>query len=534
MAQRAAGADRYVDMGVVLRVVRKRSEEPGDTLPGCPELDIVREHRFGGMVDTLAEPPCFVGPSRAPVIWYCSEPQERLILHDDEMPLRVLVDGAEGAGKTQVLAMWAILRALTMTGLIVTGGMTAPSAPRVKLVKEALLEKCPPSWATWHERDHELRLRNGVTLQLLGTKRHSAELGEKTQGFNWAFCGSDEIQDTTQEAEDGIEMRGRRAPRGRYRRMCTASVKDSPTWRTRRDARLKTGLWERHRLSGPENPFTYAQFWAEKRLVMSERAYQRRVLAMDVGPELAVYHAWSREHSLRPVPQMGARDITATLLRDVTAVEARMLIGHDPGEIYDVSIGLKAYELRGEPDPVWWAVMECTTRRTTTEEHGLELLRTLRSDDWDLCSPARDARLRPVPGRLQDPQVHVRCEPYGEGSTTPHKSVVARLQSYGLDARAANYANGRPARIHLEGAVEMINTLLCDASGRRRLFVACDDMGRPACPKLVHALETMERDEAGRAFHERKNDADPSHWPAALQFALWRFERARFGERRSA
>ena len=36
----------------------------------------------------------------------------------------------------------------------------------------------------------------------------------------------------------------------------------------------------------------------------------------------------------------------------------------------------------------------------------------------------------------------------------------------------------------------------------------------------------MERDEKGRAEHERKNEQDLSDCPAALGYALWPFEKA--------
>jgi hypothetical protein len=71
----------------------------------------------------------------------------------------------------------------------------------------------------------------------------------------------------------------------------------------------------------------------------------------------------------------------------------------------------------------------------------------------------------------------------------------------------------------------MLNRLFRDASGRTRLYVDCDDRRSPAAPKLVEALETSERNDAGVAEWERKDARDKSHWPAALAHALWPWEK---------
>jgi hypothetical protein len=43
----------------------------------------------------------------------------------------------------------------------------------------------------------------------------------------------------------------------------------------------------------------------------------------------------------------------------------------------------------------------------------------------------------------------------------------------------------------------------------------------------VEALEMSERDEAGKAEAQKKGASDLSHWPAALRYALWPYERVR-------
>jgi hypothetical protein len=72
----------------------------------------------------------------------------------------------------------------------------------------------------------------------------------------------------------------------------------------------------------------------------------------------------------------------------------------------------------------------------------------------------------------------------------------------------------------------MLNTLFCDAMGRRRLFLECDDRGVVGAPLLLAALESMERDRLGRPERDEKDvKHDKSDLPAALGYALWPFEK---------
>lgn len=404
-----------------------------------------------------------------------------------------------------------------MIGLGVQIGATAPTTARLEMVKDALMACARPDWYAWSERHQRFTSATGNTIQLLATKKHSEAVGEKTQGYNWAAHMGDEIQDTTQVAEDGIEMRGRTAPRGEYKRINTASVKDSAEWRSRRDFRLKSGLWSHTRLVGPENPFTWQRFWDEKKQLMSAAAYQRRVLAMDVPPEDRVYTAWDREHSLRRIPR-DWRDCTEQVLRKA-AGQGRysILVGHDPGEVRDVSVMLKAYRIPGMTTHVWVIVDELTTERTTTEQHCHELLKRL-ATKWH-CN---------VPNVVMGQRAHVRIDPHGNSENKPHKSVHAQFRRLGFDAKAAAY-NDRGqgvGRVPIEAGVEMVNRLLCAADGTRRLFVACDERRQPHATKLVTALEQFERDAAGKAKGNKSNKKlDLSDWPRALTYALWRFER---------
>lgn len=79
----------------------------------------------------------------------------------------------------------------------------------------------------------------------------------------------------------------------------------------------------------------------------------------------------------------------------------------------------------------------------------------------------------------------------------------------------------------------MVNSLIRNANGLSRLFVAVDERKRPCAPLLVESLELSERDEAGKAETQKKSNKGPggdlSDFPAALRYALWQVERIRSG-----
>jgi len=497
--------DRYVDFGVRLHVVQHDPHHGVEVIPGMAPVVSTAVHEFGGLLDTRTLQ--WVGPSERPRIWYASEAQAKLLLQQEGAP-KVLCFGGMGAGKTRTLAPWLLLRALELTGLGVELGGTAPTHERLGMLVEALGELMPASWFTYRAKDRLFLLRNGVRIRLVATTPRSAALGSPIQGWSWAACVSDEIQDSM-GADADIEARGRKAPKGVYRRFCTATQKESPEWRTFRDRKKSTGNWAVERLEGSSNAFVWPAYWESLRDEYDDRTYRRLVLAQDVGPERAVYPSWSRDDNLRPVPQVGARDITHA------RVGAHGLVGHDPGTLQDVSLLLKCYSVRGEDH--WYVVDEITTHQTTAEEH-VAVVRKRLQERWDLQWPGEDEQ-----------KVLVRCDPQGDSDNKTDRSVYTTWRLAGFAIKSAAYTpKGQPkGRVPKDAGIEMVCRLLCSASGKRRLFIACDDKRTPAAPKLVEAIELSERDEGGKAESKVKGKTDFSHWPAALRYALWPYERTR-------
>lgn len=504
---------RFIDYGVRLYTVA--ADPSGDeVLPGRPRVVAVREpEEFGGIWDCRLMR--WHDQSADPVVWFASEQQRPLILHGAELPDKLLCRGAEGAGKTRgVVAPWMLARAiLEFAGQNVELGGTAPTMRRLETLRLALFEKAPPDWYTWRQRDGLLRMPLGVDIRLLSTHRSSEAEGSPVQGFDWAAWAGDELQDQL-HAVDDIYARGRRAPGGRYRQCASASVKDTNDYRSFEDSLKANPLWAVIPLAGFTNPFVDPQHWENLRRTLDDRAYRRRVLAQNVGPEKQVYHTFDRRKHLQPRPQVGMVDVTDRVLKRF-GPNFGMLIGHDPGQIQNVSILLKAYQARGVGHWVWWVVGEFVTKQTTTEQHFTRLLAHLREHHYiQFAAP-------------EDPKALVILDPQSESEARgqPHLTVYRTVRRVGFDTRSAS---PETHRVPKEARIEMVVRLLEAADGKtRRLMVDVDDRGAPVAPLLVKSLEFSERDELGEAETATKSDKsrDLSDATAALGYGLWRIER---------
>jgi hypothetical protein len=478
------------------------------------------------MYDTLTRR--FSGDSKDPLVWYVSELQWPLINHEQEES-RILCFGAEGAGKSHTLAMYIALSVIKLAKKNYRGnaGCTAPTGDRLRTLLHVMHSVFPidtphtknrNSWGTFHGfgGPGELRFITGLTLQMRATHQSSAALGSPIQGSSWAFCTSDEIQDTVEEKGDrdgDIEARLRSAPGGVSHRFCTATAKDSSTFRNWRAGKTSSPDWKIERMPFQANWSVWPSHWATMKRNLSEREWQRRCLALDVAPEHAVYPAWERAKNLLSPPQLGAKDVTEKVLQRFGNYS--MLVGHDPGATVDVSIMLKAYQFPKERIHRWYVVDELTTKGTS-EAHAQKLLERLQGK-WKTNYNG--------PNEMK---ALLRCDPYGDSNNKTDRSVYLTFKMMGLDMRSAQFDKQGRGKGHIsrEARIEMINRLLCNASNESRLFVAANANGSPVAPRLVEAIEESERDAGGKAENERKGtNRDRSHWPAALGYALWPTEK---------
>jgi len=525
-----SGADRFVDAGVTLHVVTA-DPKGQELIPGCPPMRIVSTSRHGGIIDTKTVP-ATIGPgSKYERVWYCSQDQHAILFSKDSKRPGQIVKGSEGAGKTTLLAQWHYFCWLHFLGEGREGGQTGPTNERLGAVKTEMQKLYAPNWCRWVERTDftGFEFCDRTKIRFRYTHQQSAAKGPPVQSYNWSWCGRDEMQDQV-EAHGDIQARGRSAPNGYYRQLGTATSKDSPAWRTLRDRLEASGLWNLRTLLGLRSPFIWSAHWEAMRATMPLREYKRRVEALDLPPETAVYPEWSRDTNMIVVPELGWTDVTAMELR-ASGPSFEMLVGHDPGRSIDVSLLAKAYVRnqdltayqRGTVKPFWVVRGEVNTEQSTTERHIVELLKVVR-DHWRLNLVDRQ-------GRTSGAQILVRADPAGNSDNRTDKTVYTQFANAGIRIRpgAYNAEGDGHGRVPREEGVELVNTLICNAAGQRRLFVEKLPDGRPAAPKLVAALESSERDDSGRAEIARvKGGAtDQTHWPAALRYMLWAIERPR-------
>lgn len=533
VANRVEGFDRFVDASVMIHVVSAEPKPNAETVEiNGRTLYILRSKAHGGWIDTKSTPPTlghFSGKENARH-WYCSEDQEAALYHKGNQ-LAQLIDGSEGSGKTRLLCMWHYLRWIDNIGQYREGGQTAPTLGRLGLVKNEMLQAFAPNWGRYVARDdfEGFEMCDGTRIRFRYSHAQSKAKGTPIQGFNWSWCGRDEMQDQV-EAHADIQARGRSAKDGKYYQLGTATAKDDPTWRTLRDKLEQSGLWLRRTLLGPRSPFVHPDHWEAMKATMPLREYKRRVLALDLPPETATYPEWSRETNLITPQDLGWADVTRHELRG-SGPNYTMLVGHDPGLTIDVSLFLRAYVTTrneqsyyaGRVKPFWVVLGELNTEQSTTEHHIVKLLETVR-ERWQLNLVDRKGRVT-----SEVNQILVRADPAGNTDTRTDKTVYTQFSNAQIRIKPAAYnADGDGhGRVPREAGVELVNTLLCNAANERRLFVARNPDGSPAAPKLVAALESSERDANGRAENGKKGKGDQTHWPAALRYALWAIERPR-------
>lgn len=546
--------DRFVDIGVVLHVV-KADPNGRELIVGKPKLTILRTHRFGGILDTQLAQPALVGPSKRPRVWHCSEDQEPVILHAESDPLGQLAVGSMGAGKTSTIPMWCYLRWLENLGRrnpIAEGGVTAPTEARLDIVLAEFRNAYPSTWYRYRTADRVIEFVDRTRIRMVSTYRQSQAQGSRIQGYNWSFAARDEGQDQVEEHEH-IEARLRSALAAGPKQLITATSKASPDWRTLRDrlvaARTDDGKpwWIRRSLLGVNSPFVHPSHWQRMKASMPKRLYDQLVGAQDLGPELATYEEFSRDVHLTDVPEIGWDDVTDIELRGMAGPNRFLLVGHDPGTLWHVSLPINAYVRskdrgaydRGLRQPFWVVRGEINTEQSTTDAHIVDLIKYANARHLNLLT--HDGRPNP-----HGKQMLVRADPadtVDKENASTHKSVYTKFANAGIHIKPAAYSADHDGhgKVPKNPGIEVIKTLFANtlemerrASGGApghfvdiRLYIERRPDGTPAAPMLVKAIESCERDARGNAETGPKGPGDKSHWTAALRYALWAIERPR-------
>jgi hypothetical protein len=517
-------AHRFVDVAIQFRVMRCSCGRPH--IPQSSDLAAVRrhldelakvEHRpvpdrilpkvYGGRYDTLLGR--YVGDPDPTAVRLvdCHEGQVPLITFDEPDIIRLVAIGTPGAGKSRCAMCRGLRNAIERANSI--GALIAPTNKgRLRLWKEFLeLLEGHGLVQDVIKSENQIVLKNRSNILVLAAKSSGAQYGSPLQGYSLDWAVPDETQNIDDDAHDEITARGRNAG-SKYFIMETATNIGSPSWRLRRE-RLKTNKQcKLERFHGFANPWVDPDWWKKLLAEYTDRKYKEYILAEEVPPELLVYPTFSYAETIRPRPNLlgtGWQDITAQLALEKFQREGvQFLVGQDFGVLTNASVIFKVYQ-SPQGERCWWAVDEVTSQAGTTADiHARMLLQTYASE-----------------------QLAVVADPHF--NTKDHdKSDYNLFRREGIWIRPA--ADGQIAR---ETRIGIVCRLLGERDplgkvGRRRLFIDCDSNRNPVCPKLAQAFVGLQRNELGQAERDKKDATDQTHWPAAVGYLVYPWERVPF------
>jgi len=530
---------RYVDTGATLRVYRctcgvshvewpkGKDHAPYFAAPAELVLDQFGKPRvWGGRYDRVLRR--YVGAPGATTELKCHAGQIQLLTLagndaygrplDSPDVLRILALGSPGAGKTMGATTKALLMALEAPNT--TGALLGPTGDRRQILWDAFLEICPRGWVqSVKTSKKEILLINNTVVQVLAAKASSSQFGSPLQGRSFDWAVPDESQNFTDESHTEIATRGRRAGK-KYRIFETATNAQVPAFRIRLEQFKTSPQCRRINFTGYENPWVEPAWWHTMRGEMSERDFREKILAEDVPPERLVYRRFNYTEHITPVGLIPAwmsdierrrwgklRDVT----EEITAARfsgrgARFILAQDFGVLVNATVVLRAFK-NAAGEIIWWATDEITTNNGSTEYHAYALKKRYDPDDCVV---------------IADPHFN---------SKEADKSDYNIFEELGWFIKPAVFG-----KISVKHRIAMFNALLEDGSGdsssgvrgQRRFFIDCDSTGRPMCKYLVRSLVSSETDDQGLPEKDRKNGMqDPSHWPSAVQFGLFYWERTR-------
>ncbi len=499
---------RYVDTAFQFRIWRRFGQGKND-FKGEELLQTVYGGRYDRLLRTYVPADEETGGPLNVAEVACHEGQLPLLLHSNNAHLHVVALGAPGAGKTFAAVRRALRNALDRPNSI--GGMVGPTNDRRWILWRDFLELADPLGYVKEVRQtkKEIILWNGTVIQVLAAGKPSRTKGNPIQGRSWDWCVVDEAQNVDDEAMAEIATRGRRAG-SEYRMYETCTNSAQPEFRMRLERYKDDPQATIVKFKGPQNPFVDPKWWERMRGDLSERDYRQLIDVEELAPESLVYNQFSYKDNLRPVP--GPHDPDWVDVTKVVTLEAYQepyswIVGQDFGVLCNASVLLKAFKPRTpfgfdkEAPITWWAVDEITSWEQTAAVHAVMLLDRYPNVD-DLVVVA-------------DPHFNTK----EADRSDYHQFREAKL-------KIVPSAHGK---IPVKHRVTMVNSLMKDAQGKRHLFIACDSSRRTNCNKLAAALMGLQYDHTGRPQPPRKDRKDQTHWPDALGYGLFPFEKLRGG-----
>ena len=355
----------------------------------------------------------------------------------------------------------------------------------------------------------QIRTANGCVVDVLATQRQSREKGHPTQGKDWDDCGADVSSSMDDSAHVDLWDRGRNSPD--YTVDEATSLDDYPSFLLRLEAmRAQPEHYLIIKCYGEDNPWTPSSFLEAKIAEYGgpeSRMTRRRIRLEEVPPDRLVYPRFSLARHVQRLPK-GAIDITQRVTLEVLGTAYQYVMGQDFGVLTTATVVLKCYSLPGRTkgDRAWWAVNEITSRNEYSDRHA----RLIKAQYPEVSSYAV----------IADPHFNVR--------ESADKSDYTQFRNEGLTImRAAGDTTVAKKHITVKHRLAMVNALFMDGKDEPHLYLDCDGDMRPTCQQLAKALVSLQYNDHGDQQPERKDKYDMTHWPDAVGYGLYRFERFR-------
>lgn len=498
-------SERYFDLACQVRVYRRGTD-------GSPEPSEWLENVYGGRYDALlgrytgesvpvekvAEVSIHTGQRK---FFEFLNPESFLGIGKTEVR-RVLGLGAQGGGKTMgIVKIAQCLCALRPNSL---GGIVAPTRDRLDIIWAKFLEVVEPlGWIKGDPRPgkKEITLKNNTTVKFVAAKRSSNKTGSPIAGRDWHWAVEDEQQNIDADSLREVDARGRITPNYRV----YSSATNDPIHEFQIRVQEYEANPERRivRFDGFENCFTPLEHWESLRRNWSAADFDRYIRCLDIPQAGRVYPEFSYAESMG-VPQTA--DITGSLTGARYETAFPWVVGFDPGILVSASVICKAYSGLGRDERSWFVHDEITTRDKTTEWHAQDLQKWFRDRGVDHTN-----------------EVLVLMDPHENKEADRSDLLIMRAAGFNT------FRSNGGVKIERRHRISMMNALLRDATGRRRLFLFKNSMGVPQPNKLAESLGHLMYRANGEIEMQHKTASNLAHWSDALGYALFPFEHFRGG-----
>lgn len=485
-------SDRFVDIGARVRVYRRGPD-------GLPAPARWLNTLWGGRYDKLAS--SYISPPQNYAELGIHTGQVELIESIGSPHRRILGIGGQGSGKSQGIVTVAVLNALWKPHTV--GGVTSPTDKMLTVVWDKFLAIVQPlGWlrpGTDGIRlgDGEMVLVNGSRIQFRSVTKKANDAASPIAGLDWSWAVEDEMSYYNDDACREVDARGRVNPK--YQVFSSATNEPIHHFQMRVQEFEESAQKKVIRFAATDNPWVSLEYWDAMKAQWSEEDYDRYVRCLEVPRKGRVYPQFSYKESKAELPRTG--DVTGAVTAEKYGRHYDYIIGWDPGVTTTASVILKAFADGTERK--WFALDEVTTNDASSEWHAADLLK------W--CQKRGISIDRVLV--IGDPSVNKETD----------RSDYIQLQNAGFTCKRSNGGT----LIERRHRLSMMNALLRDATGKRRLFLAQSPLGPPQAGSLAKSLGGLMYLPNGEVDFRHKSANNLAHWSDAVGYGIFPFEKFR-------